>query len=64
MGWILANNLAKSVETAVEITKQISEGEYGIRFQGEVKTKELAQLAQSVNQMAASLERQEACANA
>lgn len=59
MGWILANNLAKSVETAVEITKQISEGEYGIRFQGEVKTKELAQLAQSVNQMAASLERQE-----
>lgn len=60
MGILLANSIAKPITKTVEITKQISEGDYAIRFQDDVSTAELLALAQSVNQMAASLQEQEA----
>lgn len=59
MGMILANGITEPIAKTVEITKQISGGDYNIRFKGCVRTKELLGLAQAVNQMAESLERQE-----
>lgn len=59
MGLLLAGNVTEPIVKTVEITKQISEGDYHVRFQGDVKTKELRGLAQAVNQMAESLEEQE-----
>lgn len=60
MGLLLANYIAKPISRTVEITKQISAGKYNIRFQDEVGTRELSELAQAVNQMAESLGQQEA----
>ena len=59
MGIFLANNIAKPIEKTVEITKQISDGNYGIRFQENVRSKELTGLTQAVNQMAEALNEQE-----
>lgn len=59
MGLLLANNLTKPIARIVEITEQISEGDYSIRFQEGVKTRELFGLARAVNQMAESLEEQD-----
>lgn len=59
MGLILANSITKPIEKTVEITKQISDGDYNIRFRDGVRTKELFWLVQAVNQMAESLEEQE-----
>lgn len=59
MGLILADSLTKPIEKTVAITKQISQGDYKVRFKGDVKAKELLGLAQAVNQMAESLEEQE-----
>lgn len=60
MGLLLAGSIAGPIVKTVEITKQISEGDYNIRFQGDVKAEELYRLAQAVNHMAESLEEQEA----
>lgn len=59
MGLILANSITKPIAKTAEITKQISDGDYGIRFNEDVGTKELYGLACAVNQMAESLEKQE-----
>ena len=59
MGIILANNLTKPIARTVEITEQISEGDYSIRFQDPVRITELSGLAKSINQMAEALEEQE-----
>lgn len=59
MGLILANNLTKPIEKTVEITEQISDGDYSIRFHEDVRIKELFGLSRAVNQMAESLEKQE-----
>lgn len=59
MGLILANNITKPIVKTVKITKQISDGDYDIRFQDTVRTKELSGLVCAVNQMAKSLEEQE-----
>lgn len=59
MGLLLAGSITKPITRTVEITKEISEGDYAIRFDEDVGTKELFELAQVVNQMAASLEEQE-----
>lgn len=59
MGLIFANNITKPVVRLVEITKQISDGDYDIRFEEEIRTKELSWLAQAVNHMAESLGKQE-----
>lgn len=59
MGLILANNITKPIAKTVKITKKISDGDYDIRFQDTVRTKELSGLVCAVNQMAKSLEEQE-----
>ena len=59
MGLILANSIAKPIAKTVRITRQISGGDYSIRFKDSVKTKEVLGLVQAVNQMAESLEKQE-----
>ncbi|MBO5198721.1 MAG: HAMP domain-containing histidine kinase [Lachnospiraceae bacterium] len=59
MGLILANDIAKPIAKTVEITEQISVGDYSIRFKEGVRTKELFGLSRAVNQMAESLEEQE-----
>lgn len=60
MGVILAGSITEPIVKTVEITKQVSDGDYNIRFQGSVRIKELYRLAQAVNQMAESLAEQEA----
>lgn len=59
MGLVFAGSMTGPVIKTVEITKQISAGDYSIRSQGSVKIKELFELSQAVNQMAESLEEQE-----
>lgn len=59
MGLILANSITRPIIKTVEITKQISGGDYNIRFKDGVKTRELFGLTQAVNRMAESLEEQE-----
>lgn len=59
MGLILANSITKPIARTVKITKQISDGDYNIRFRDDVRTRELSGLVCAVNQMAESLEKQE-----
>ncbi len=58
-GGILAKKIARPITKTAEITKQISSGDYSIRFEGETKTKELSTLISSINNMAVALDRQE-----
>lgn len=58
-GVILAKRLSIPIARATEITKEISEGNYAIRFESDVRTQELAELSEAVNHMAGSLETQE-----
>lgn len=60
MGVVLANSIVKPVSKVVEITRRISDGDYDTRIQEGIRTKELHELAQAVNQMAESLEEQDA----
>lgn len=59
MGILLANHIVKPVSKVVEITQKISDGDYNTRFKKAIRTKELHELANAVNQMAESLEEQE-----
>lgn len=58
-GGILSQKIARPITKTAEITKQISSGDYRIRFEGKTKTKELNTLISSINNMANSLDRQE-----
>ncbi len=58
-GVFLAGYITKPITETVELTKQISAGDYSTRFQTDIRTKELYELANSVNQMAENLEQQE-----
>lgn len=60
MGVLLAKHIVKPISKAVEITQQISDGDCEARLQEDIRTKELHELAHAVNQMAASLQEQEA----
>lgn len=60
MGILLANSIVKPISKVVEITQKISDGDYDTRFKDGIRTKELHELAHAVNQMADSLEEQEA----
>lgn len=59
IGLFLAGSLSKPIAKIVEITERISDGDYSMRFQEGVKTKELEDLSRAVNYMAESLENQE-----
>jgi signal transduction histidine kinase len=58
-GGILAKKIAHPITKTAEITKQISSGDYSIRFEGDTKTRELSTLISSINNMAIALDRQE-----
>lgn len=58
-GAFLAKRIAAPITKTTEITKEISNGNYSMRFASKVGTQELAELTQSVNQMAEVLEAQE-----
>lgn len=58
-GLILAKKISNPIVKTMEITREISRGNYGIRFESEVRTKELNELSQAVNHMAKTLEEQE-----
>lgn len=59
MGVLLANSIVKPITRTVEITRKISDGDYGTRLQEDVRTRELRELTCAVNQMAGALEEQE-----
>lgn len=59
-GVILARRLSVPIARATEITKEIADGNYAIRFESDMRIRELAELNQAVNHMAGSLEAQEA----
>lgn len=59
-GVILARRLSAPITKTTEITREISEGNYAIRFESNVRTQELEELSEAVNHMAANLEAQEA----
>ena len=59
-GIILARHLSVPIAKTIEITREISEGNYAIRFEADVRTQELADLSEAVNHMAGNLEMQEA----
>lgn len=58
-GTVLARRITAPISKTMDITKDISEGNYGIRLETQTKTKELSELTQAVNQMASALEQQE-----
>lgn len=58
-GVILARRLSAPIAKTTEITREISEGNYGIRFEADVRTRELAELSEAVNHMAKSLQTQD-----
>lgn len=59
-GVTLARHLSAPIAKATEITSEISQGNYAIRFESDVRTKELKELCEAVNHMAEGLEAQEA----
>lgn len=59
-GVILAKRLSTPISRATEVTGEIADGNYAIRFESNVKTRELAELSEAVNHMAERLEAQEA----
>lgn len=58
-GTVLARRIARPLVKTMEVTKEISDGNYQIRFEPSTGTRELWELAQSVNHMAQSLDEQE-----
>lgn len=60
MGVLLANSIVEPISKVVEVTRKISDGDYGTRFKEGIRTKELHELASAVDQMAESLEAQDA----
>lgn len=59
MGVILAGSIARPIARAVDVTGRIAQGDYSIRFRERVRTRELNDLARSINRMAESLQAQE-----
>lgn len=57
--YFLARRLSEPLSKTIHITKEISDGNYSIRFEAEPRTQELYELTQNINQMAESLEEQE-----
>ena len=59
VGTLLARRISSPILKTVEAAKQISGGNYGVRIQEELDTKELELLVGAINHLAASLERLE-----
>lgn len=58
-GGLLAKRIASPIAKTTQIAREISEGNYSIRFESKIGTQELIELTQSVNQMAEALQKQE-----
>lgn len=58
-GVLLAGRIAAPIGRTTQITREISEGNYGIRLVADSHIRELSELTQAVNHMAESLEIQE-----
>ena len=59
LGVLFARRITKPISGAISATKKISEGDYGVRVDTNLKERETHELAEAVNHMAASLEEQE-----
>lgn len=59
VGVLLARRLSNPLRKTVEVTRQISNGDYGVRIEEKSTTKEISQLIASINQLAENLEKQE-----
>lgn len=58
-GSLLARRIARPVTKTVDIAKQIAQGNYELRFEGETNTRELNDLVRAVNQLSCALSEQE-----
>ncbi|MDR1131230.1 MAG: HAMP domain-containing protein [Oscillospiraceae bacterium] len=59
VGGLLARRISRPIIKTAHIATQIAEGNYKIRFDGTIKSRELDELVAAVNHMAASLDNQE-----
>lgn len=59
VGVILAQHLSAPIAKTIDVTREISEGNYAIRFESDIRIRELQELSTAVNHMAKSLETQE-----
>lgn len=59
IGFMMAKKICKPITRTVRMTKEISEGNYEIRFAEHTGTKELDALVSSINDLASTLEKQE-----
>ena len=59
LGVLLARRITKPISGVISLAKKISEGDYGVRVDTNLKERETHELADAVNHMAASLEEQE-----
>ncbi|MGI6004908.1 MAG: ATP-binding protein [Christensenellales bacterium] len=58
-GWLLARRIARPITKTAQIAKQISRGNYDIRFESNTKTRELDDLVLAINHLADVLSKQE-----
>ena len=59
LGVLLARRITKPISGVISATKKISEGDYGVIVDANLKERETYELAEAVNHMAASLKEQE-----
>lgn len=59
IGWLLAKKLSRPIAETISSTREIADGNYNIRFDGDTKTRELDELVTSVNHLAGFLNKQE-----
>lgn len=59
VGVLLAKRLTQPIMKTVRVTKQISNGDYGVKIKEETNTKEMKELIQSINHLSETLESQE-----
>lgn len=59
VGIFMAKRLSTPIHNTVEVTKQISGGDYGVRINEESNTKEVDDLIGTINHLASTLEKQE-----
>lgn len=58
-GIFLAKRISRPITETIQVTRKMSEGNYETRFESDTGTRELQELAQSVNHMAKTLSEQE-----
>lgn len=56
---VLAKRISAPIVKSIQTAREISDGNYSVRFEAHTQTLELLELARTINQMAASLEAQE-----